>query len=318
MRIRHVFPAALVLAVVAGAAGPAAHAASASGQLSSVPSATHSKSRQLEVSAAKTESDAYLQYTGYADSVVKDRRPDLAQVWRTVGEVEHQDHWTHEVTLAGLYSGSDNVANLRTAITQAQQAAQADTDWAANAPKDSAAAAELRTVAARETADAGLLKRALTAEQGKGSMPAAPPVHTIPIQVSAGPHYSGSFYNDLTGDSNSALQAAAWNWAEYQFDAKTAVDTGQANLAALFSGLEAQEQYENWAGLSNAAGYVNSDAANLKASIASEQGAITMYTQYAGRAKNAGDTATAAAFLSIRGDEMSHHQTFLRELDAGR
>lgn len=153
MHIRHIVPAVAVLAVV-GAAAPAAQAASTHMSSTSASSNTRSVSRQLEVSVAKTESDAYLQYAGYADGALKSGRPDLADVWQSVGKVGHQDHWTHEVTLAGLYSGSDNIANLRTAITQAQQAAKVDTSWAARAPKGSAAAAELRTGAARETADA--------------------------------------------------------------------------------------------------------------------------------------------------------------------
>lgn len=314
MHIRHIVPAVAVLAVV-GAAAPAAQAASTPTSSAAASSNTRSVSRQLEISAAKTESDAYLQYAGYSDGAFQNGRPDLADVWQSVGKVEHQDHWNHEVTLAGLYSGSDNVANLRTAITQAQQAAKADTSWAAKAPKGSAAAAELRTVAARETADASLLRQALTAEQGKGTLPSAPSIRTVPIQVTATPHYSGTFYNDnLTGDSNSALETAAWNWAQYQYDAKTAVDTGRPNLAALFSRLAAQEQYENWNGLSNAAGYVNSNASNLKTSIASEQAAINMYTQYANKDQKAGDPTTAGVFHSIRGDETGHHRTFTAEL----
>ena len=61
--------------------------------------------------------------------------------------MEHQDHWTHEITLSGLYSGTDNVANLQLAIRQAQQAATADQGWAAQAPPGSAAARELQAVA---------------------------------------------------------------------------------------------------------------------------------------------------------------------------
>jgi rubrerythrin len=145
-------------------------------------------------------------------------------------------------------------------------------------------------------------------------MPAPPAVKTVPIRASRRPRYSGSFYNDLTGDSNSALEMAAWNWSEFQFLAKTAVDTGQANLAQLFSALESQERHQNWAALSNAAGYANGNAANLKVSIASEQGAIDMYGQYAPQAQTAGDASVASVFLSVRGDETGHHQTFSAEL----
>jgi rubrerythrin len=305
MRIRYVLAGVAALAAL-GVSAPAALAAPAPPGPASV--------KQLLISAAKTETAAYQQYYGYAAGADESGRTALAGVWRRVGQVEHQDHWTHEITLAGLYSGSDNVANLKLAITQARQAATAGKGWAARAPKGSAAARELRTVAARETADARLLTQALNALRGKGGpVPAVPPVRQVQVRVSAAPHYSGTFYNDLTGGSDSALETAAWNWAEYQFDAKTAVDTGHANLAALLSGLAAQEM-QNWTGLSNVAGYVNGIAMNLRASIASEQGAINMYAQYAKEAQRAGNTSVASTFRSIMGDEKGHHQTFSAEL----
>jgi rubrerythrin len=312
MRIRHVLSGIAALGVL-GVCAPVALAActsSSPGPSASAPTSVN----QLLISAAQTESDAYMQYQTYAAAADKRGQPALADVWRTVGEVEHQDHWTHEITLAGLYSGTDNVANLQLAIKQAQQAATADQGWAAQAPPGSAAARELLTVAARENAAANLLTQALNAVQGKGgSVPAAPAVQPIQVEASAQPNYSGAFYNDLTGASNSALEIAAWNWAQYQFDAKTAVDTRQANLAQLLSGLEAQE-VQNFTELSNVAGYANSTAMNLQASIASEQGAIDMYGQYAPQAKQAGNPTVANTFRSIMGDEQGHHQTFTTEL----
>lgn len=313
MRTRYVLSAVAVVAAL-GVSATSAWAASSPSPSSSASTVTNPVSRQLLTSAAKTESAAFLQYNAYADAAVKSGRPGVADVWRTVAQVEHQDHWTNQTKQAGLYSGSDNIVNLKTAITQAKQAAKADRSWAAKAPKGSAAATELRTVAARESANATLLTRALAAEQGKRSVPSAPAVHSVSIQVSTAPHYSGTFYNDLTSGSDSALEVAAWNWAEYQFMAKTAVDTGHADLATLFSGLEAQEQYENWAGLSNTAGYVTSDAANLKESMVSEQGAVQMYAQYAAKAQKSGDTTTTNLFHNVGGDEQGHYNTFSTEL----
>jgi rubrerythrin len=304
MRIRDLLSAAVVTALAAALAWvPVAGAESSS------------VATDLLIGAAKTESAAYLQYFGYADVAARSRRSDLADVWRTVGEVEHQDHWTHETTLAGLYSGSDNVANLKDAIPQARETAKADRRLAAKAPKASDAAVQLEAVARREDAAADLLARALQALQGHGRVPAAPAVKQVPITVSAKPRYSGAFYADLTGSSDSALEMAAWNWAEYQFLAKTAVDTGQADLAALLSGLEAQERYQNWPAISNAAGYTNSNAANLRASIASEQGAIDMYTHYARQAEQAGDSSVSGVFLGIKADEAGHRKAFTTELN---
>jgi rubrerythrin len=313
MRIRHVLSGVAVLAAL-GVSAPVALAGCTSSSASPSASPPASSVNQLLNSAAQTESDAYMQYQTYAAAADQSGQPALADVWRTVGEVEHQDHWTHEITLSGLYSSTDNVANLQLAIRQAQQAATADQGWAAQAPPGSAAARELQAVAARETTAANLLTQALNAVQGKGgSVPAAPAVQLVQVQASAQPNYSGAFYNALTGGSNSALATAAWNWAQYQFDAKTAVDTRQANLAQLLSGLEAQE-VQNFTELSNVAGYANPTAMNLQASIASEQGAIDMYNQYAPQAQRAGNPTVANTFRSIMGDEQGHHQTFTTEL----
>jgi rubrerythrin len=268
---------------------------------------------QLLISAARTQSAAYLQYFAYATGADRSSLFDVANVWRSVGQVEYYDHWTSEVTTANLYSGSDNVANLKTAIVQAQQVAHNDLSRAAENP-GSKAARVLRLIAARETFDASLLSNALAAVQGHGSIPSPPPVRPVRLQVSPKPKYSGGFFNDLTSGSNSALEDSAWLWGEYQFMANTAVNTGQAKLAALFSGLEAQEQYQNWVEIANVAGYVNSVAMNLQASIASEAGAIQMYMMDAQAARAAGNPTVANLFTNIQGDEVGHHQTFTTEL----
>ena len=268
---------------------------------------------QLLTSAAREEAAAHLEYYGYATGADKAHLTDVANVWRTVGDVEHQDHYTHEVTLANLYSETDNEANLETAITQAQQVAQKDFARAEENP-GSQAARVLHKIAIQEDEDAGLLSNALNALQHGGSIPTAPPVKEVGVTVSPRPSYSGTFYNDLTAGSGSALQDSAWLWAEYQFMAKTAVDTGQAKLAALLSGLENQEISQNWVLVSNVAGFVNGVAMNLEHSIAGEQGAIEVYTRDAKEAEEDGNPSVASTFLNIRGDEEGHHQTFTTEL----
>jgi len=310
VRIHRILTPAVALAILAVPVTQAM-AASSTPSTSASPNAASIK---LLTAAAKTESAAYLQYFAYADGATAGGQAALADVWQTVGEVEHQDHWTHEVTLANLYSGSDNTANLKTAVKQAEAGAAADTAWAAQAPKGSAAAQQLKAVAARQTSDAALLTKVLAAFQGKGKMPAVPAVNPVAVKVSAKAKYSGTFYNDLTSGSDSALEVAAWNWAEYQWDAKTAVDTGQAGLASVFSALEAQEADENWSALSNVAGYVQGNASNLQESIASEQGAIDMYNSYSAKADKSGDTTTGGVFQSIMGDETGHRGTFSTEL----
>jgi rubrerythrin len=277
-------------------------------------SATAAPVTELLITAAKTEVDAYQQYYAYAQAAASSGQPALATVWQTVGEVQHQDHFTHEVTLAKLYSGSDNASNLRTLADISSQIAAKYRVWAAEAPTGSAAAAVLQAVATREAASNRLLVRALNALGGHATMPAPPPVATVPIIVAPRPHYSGIFYDHLTNDADSALEAAAWIWGGYQFAAKTAVDTGQADLAALLSGLEAQAQRQTWPELLNVAGFVNGNALNLQTSIASEQSAITMYGGYATQAQQAGDTSVADVFRGIQGDETGHHRVFSTEL----
>ena len=305
------FPSCRRLGVLAagvaasGAAVLALSVASASAQSAPVD--------QLLISAARTESAAFLQYNGYAAEADRTGRINLANVWRTVAKVEHQDHWTSEVTTAGFYSATDNIANLKLAITQARQTAQQDRAFAAKKP-NSGAARVLREVAARETSDATLLSEALRTMQGTGTIPNAPAVTKMKVVSSPQPKFSGAFYNDLTSGSSSALEQAAWLWAEYQFIGQTAVDTGQASLAALFGGLENQEAQQNWPQIANAAGYVNGNASNLTSSIASEQGAIDMYTSFANQAQADGNPTVASMFLDVRGDEQGHHATFSAEL----
>jgi rubrerythrin len=258
----------------------------------------------LLIGAARTESAAYLQYNAYADAARSRGQTDIADAWRSIAKVEHQDHYTHEVTLARLYSASDNTANLKTAIAQAQRTAKDYETYAGCEPHGSQAQRDLRTLAARERHDAMLLHRALA-----GNIPKPPRVATDAVATASVPKYSGMAYTDLTD----ALADPAWNWAEYQWMAKTAVDTGHARLAALFGGLQAQEAQRNWVEISNDAGYVNDAAMNLKESIRSEQGAQQMYANYARQAQAAGDTTVAAAFTSIKGDEHGHEQTFTAE-----
>ena len=267
-------------------------------------SAQSAQTDQLLVNAAKTESAAYLQYNAYADAAQKRGQSRIADVWRSVAKVEHQDHYTHEVTDASLYSGSDNTANLKTASAQARQTAKDYETYAAQEPRGSRARPELLALAARERYDAALLDQALA-----GNTPTAPSAKRVRVMTSTAPRYSGTAYTGLTD----ALTGAAWNWAEYQWMAKTAVDTGNAKLAALFSGLATQEAQQNWVEISNVAGYVNDTAANLRESIKSEQGAQQMYAGYAQQAQAAGDTSVATTFTSIKGDEHGHEQTFTTE-----
>jgi rubrerythrin len=264
--------------------------------------------------AAHTEAAANMQYFGYA-SALPASRAGVAGVWRTVGRIEHEDHWMSEIKSLNLLAANP-IDNLKVVISAYQQAIKDDRAFAARAPKGSAAASELRAVADRYNHNVGLLQQALSALQGRGKIPAAPTVTKVAIKESTKPHYTGTFYTgDLTGDANSALSDAAWNWTLDDRAARTAVDNGQAELGQLLSALGAQEQNQNWPALSNMAGYVGGETDNLKQSIASENGANAMYQKFAAAANKAGDSSQSAAFTDFGKDEQGHMKTFTQELN---
>jgi rubrerythrin len=310
VRIRHALIAAATLAVVTAPAS----AAPALPVPGSSASATQQSVTEMLIHAARTEASAALQYSAYAVGAAASGRPGLARVMQTIGDTEYYDHWVREIGLANLYSTSDNAANVKSAIALAEGAARANRALVAKVPRGSAAAQTLLAVAQRQSANARLLTRALASLHGHGAVPPAPAVRAVRIKVAAGPHITGALYGELTNDSTSALAVTAWNWAAFQWLAHIAADTGQARLAALFAGLAEQERDQNWAELSNAAGYVNGDEGNLRVLIGAEQGATRMYAQYATKARQAGNRVVADWFHDIGGDELGHHQTFMTAL----
>jgi hypothetical protein len=260
--------------------------------------------------SARTEAAAHLQYDGYASVLSADRAP-MAGVWRTIGRVEHEDHWGHTMDLLKTFN-NDPAHDVQVAITAYRQTVNDERASLSRAPKGADVSA-LRAVADRHKRNLGLLQQALSALRGSGKIPAAPTVHTVTINESSKPKFTGAFYTkDLTGSAGSALADTAWNAMTNDRVARTAVDNGQATLGRLLSGLQAQEEKQNWPSLSNMAGYVGSESANLRNSVAGEQEAINMYGQFATTA--AGDPATASAFKEYRADEQGHLKVFSYEL----
>jgi len=292
--------------------GPPGHFPTTSAIPAPIPAPTPARTGVAErarLAAARTEATAYQQYNAYA-AVSPDSR--LATVWRTVANVEYNDHWRSEVDALNYYS-SENAPNLAILRALALQAAAADQARAATAPT-AAARDTLRAVAAREADNAALLGQAQSALAGNGPMPVVKPGQVIPLVVTPRPRYSGAFYEALTNPSDSAFQAAAWLRVGYSQAAMTAVSTGRPDLALLLTGLGAQEQAETIPTLLNLAGYVNGVRANLRASIAGETEAIAMYSGYAKAAARAGATSAAADFREYTADETGHRRTFQTEL----
>ncbi len=260
--------------------------------------------------SARTEAAAHAQYEGYA-SVLSGHAPTGA-LWRTIGRVESQDHWGHTMELLKTFD-NDPLHDVQVAIAAYQQTVGDERAILARAP-GGADVSSLRAVADRHKKDLGLLDRALSALRGSGTMPNAPKVHAVAVGTSAKPKFEGAFYTrDLTGPAGSALADTAWNASVNDRVARTAVDNGQATLGRLMTGLQRQEEHQNWPSLANMAGYVGDVSANLRESIAGEKGAITMYGQFA--AKAAGDPAVASALKEYAADEQGHLKTFSYELD---
>ncbi len=307
MRRRRSLTAVLVAAATAAVVPPV----QASAGFSSVPRGRPDPATAQNLTyAARTEAAAHAQYEGYASVLSAGRAP--AKQWRTIGQVESEDHWGHTMELLKTFD-NDPIHDVQVAITAYRQTVNAERAILTRAPKD-ADVSGLRAVADRHEKNLGLLDRALSALRGSGTMPSAPKVDTVTIETSTKPKFTGAFYTkDLTGPADSALADTAWNARVNERVARTAVDNGQATLGRLMAGLQRQEERQNWPSLANMAGYVGGVSANLKESIAGEKGAITMYGQFA--AKAAGDPTAATAFKEYAADEQGHLKTFSYELD---
>jgi len=268
---------------------------------------------ELLNAAAVTQANAHQQYNLYAEAADRKDLTDLANVWESVADVEYWDHYKSEIGMSEIYSIQDNTYNVRVAIRQALQAEQALMAWAEEAP-DRKAYETLRSLARWQAEAADLLTEARRAlEGGKATVPQAPPVKDVPLNVTPGPNYSEPFYLTLTGGSDSALAVASWQWGQYETMAEVAVSTGEAALGALLAGLGKRE-VQNYRKVSNLAGFVNGPAMNLRFSIESEQNAIDYYTAAITRSNQLGDPDAAALFLDIKTDEQGHKITFETEL----
>lgn len=307
MRIRRSLVAVVVGAVAAGATTPA------SAQPTPPPGGSGSVSAaatQSIVHAARTEAAAHLQYNAYAN-VLSGAEGGLMETWQAVGRVEDQDHLGHQMDRIKMFTNNP-AHDLQVAITAYQQTIGDEQAILGRVPKG-ADVSELRDVADRHKKDLALLQNASSALRGGRAMPAAPKVETVDVKKAHKPKFTGPFYDkDLTGDANSVLADAAWNGAVADRVSRTAVDNGQAGLAGIMGALQRQETEQNWPAVSNMAGYVGSAAANLKASIAGEKGAITMYGQYASHM--GGDAAVAEMFKEFQADEKGHLKVFSDQL----
>ncbi len=115
---------------------------------------------------------------------------------------------------------------------------------------------------------------------------------------------------------SSAMHGEAFAYAKYMLYAEHARADGNEALADLFTRTAETELTEHFAEEAELAGLVGSDENNLRESIKGETWEHEhMYPDFASQAKAAGDTAAAARFQEIAGDEGRHRDAYQSALD---
>jgi rubrerythrin len=110
---------------------------------------------------------------------------------------------------------------------------------------------------------------------------------------------------------STAMHGEAFAYVKYLLYAEHARKSGNKELADLFEKTANTERFEHFAEEAQLAGFVGSDADNLKDAIEGESYEVdAMYPEFAQKAKVAGDTAAAARFEEVRHDEIAHRDAF--------
>lgn len=124
-----------------------------------------------------------------------------------------------------------------------------------------------------------------------------------------GPH--SSLNQQTLENLSTAMHGEAFAYAKYMLFAEHARRSGHAELAKLFTETARTERFQHFAEEAQLAGVVGSDADNLKDAIRGESYEVdTMYREFAGQAKAAGDAAAASRFEEVRQDEMGHRDAY--------
>ena len=110
---------------------------------------------------------------------------------------------------------------------------------------------------------------------------------------------------------STAMHGEAFAYVKYLLYAEHARKSGNKELADLFEKTANTERFEHFAEEAQLAGFVGSDADNLKVAIEGESYEVdVMYPEFAQKAKVAGDAAAAARFEEVRHDEIGHRDAF--------
>ncbi|GHO80160.1 hypothetical protein KSD_79310 [Ktedonobacter sp. SOSP1-85] len=113
-----------------------------------------------------------------------------------------------------------------------------------------------------------------------------------------------------------AMNTETFAYAQYHAFADEATRTHQPKLAHLWSTTGNDEYKDHFTTLAGQINLVGNDTANVKASIAAENEAISTYKQYAKQAQAQGCTTVAPRFNEFAEDEVTHHRLFTGALNA--
>jgi rubrerythrin len=265
------------------------------------------------LTAMHDEAYAFASYMAWSDHAVGTGDAALAGLLMATASQERGEHFYELADMFDIIAG--NATNTRTAMLDEYAeattlypgfATQATTDG------DSAAAAIFTELSGDEGTHKTLLAQAYRALTVGGRHPTPPTV--TPVTIVEGPALSSGA---TLANIETALRGEAYASARYRLFGQTADANGKQWLANLFFALADYELFDHFAVLANQFGLVGTDAVNLAGAIAAENGAIASYTAFAAQATTAGDTAEAALFTDIGGDEVLHQAAFTAAQSGG-
>ena len=292
----HRIMATAVVAVLLGAVvAPAPAGATSPGTTVNLSTAMHD------------EATAYADYTAWADHATGSGYPELASLLVATANQERGEHFAELASAAWLVG--TNTSNVWSSmLAEYTEATNTYPRYAtqATADGDVVTSALFTELAGDEASHKSLLAQAYRYLHHMGCAP-VPPLPD-PVAIVEGPAQA-------TGQTlvnvRAAMRGEAYASAKYRLYADAAYRTGKSWLGNLFVGLSNVELYEHYAALANRYGLVGPVATNLASAIAAEEGAIADYASWSTSATAAGDTAEAALFTEIRGDEIGHRDAFL-------
>ncbi len=115
---------------------------------------------------------------------------------------------------------------------------------------------------------------------------------------------------------SSAMHGEAFAFSKYMLYSAHARMSGNLELANLFDKSAHTERFEHFSEEAKLAGLIGADEENLRDAIKGETWEFDhMYSDFASKAREAGDSSAAARFEEIRKDEGRHRDAFQAALD---